>query len=58
MSDAMTTFDPQILNDFFARLAAVPRAILMLDYDGTLAPFRENRFEAVPYPGVREVLEG
>jgi trehalose-phosphatase len=31
-------------------------ALLLLDYDGTLAPFREKRDEAIPYPGVREVL--
>lgn len=30
--------------------------LLMLDYDGTLAPFREERARAVPYPGVRETL--
>ena len=30
---------------------------LLLDYDGTLAPFRVERSEAVPYPGVREILE-
>jgi trehalose-phosphatase len=31
--------------------------LLMLDYDGTLAPFRAERDKAVPYPGVREVIE-
>jgi trehalose-phosphatase len=29
----------------------------MLDYDGTLAPFRVNRDEAFPYPGIREILD-
>ncbi len=29
----------------------------MLDYDGTLAPFRVERDQAIPYPGVRELLE-
>ncbi|MBD3165500.1 trehalose-phosphatase [bacterium] len=29
-------------------------ALLMLDYDGTLAPFVQKRDEAVPYEGVRE----
>jgi trehalose-phosphatase len=28
----------------------------MLDYDGTLAPFRIDRFEATPYPGVTDRL--
>lgn len=38
-------------------VAEAPGRLLMLDYDGTLAPFREARDEAVPYPGVRERLE-
>lgn len=45
-----------LLSSFFESLSAHPQSALVLDYDGTLAPFRENRFEAVPYPGVREVL--
>ena len=32
-------------------------SVLMLDYDGTLAPFRATRDMAFPYPGVREVLD-
>ena len=38
------------------RLRAAPRSVLMLDYDGTLAPFHVDRFEATPYPGVEERL--
>jgi trehalose-phosphatase len=30
--------------------------VLLLDYDGTLAPFRVERDEAVPYAGVREAV--
>ena len=30
--------------------------LLMLDYDGTLAPFNKDRERAVPYPGVVEIL--
>jgi len=41
---------------FFERLAAAPRGVLMLDYDGTLAPFRVERDRAFPYPGIREKL--
>ena len=41
---------------FFARLRTCERAVLMLDYDGTLAPFRIERDQAIPYPGVREIL--
>ncbi|GBE14547.1 MAG TPA: trehalose-phosphatase [Proteobacteria bacterium] len=42
---------------FWKHIEAAPSKLLFLDYDGTLAPFRENRHEAIPYPGVREVLE-
>ena len=42
---------------FWKHIEATPSKVLFLDYDGTLAPFRENRYEAIPYPGVREVLE-
>ena len=38
------------------RLRIAPRSVLMLDYDGTLAPFHINRFEATPYPGVEDRL--
>jgi trehalose-phosphatase len=38
------------------RLRAEPRSVLMLDYDGTLAPFHVDRFAATPYPGVEERL--
>ena len=32
------------------------RPSLLLDYDGTLAPFRVDRFQARPWAGVRELL--
>jgi trehalose-phosphatase len=38
------------------RLRDAPRSLLMLDYDGTLAPFHIDRFEATPYAGVEERL--
>lgn len=31
--------------------------LLILDYDGTLAPFRVDRMGALPYPGVTDSLE-
>ncbi len=34
--------------------AAMP--VLLLDYDGTLAPFRIDRFKARPWAGVRKLL--
>jgi trehalose 6-phosphate phosphatase len=51
----------QLLNDkfdldrFFARLSG-SEPVLMIDYDGTLAPPVADDDEAVPYPGVRERL--
>jgi len=42
---------------FWKRLENSPRKVLLLDYDGTLAPFREEREKAYPYPGIRETLE-
>jgi trehalose-phosphatase len=38
------------------RLRTAAQCLLMLDYDGTLAPFQEDRFRAVVYPGVEERL--
>jgi trehalose-phosphatase len=46
------------LDSFFRALESAPRPLLMLDYDGTLAPFRVERDEAVPYPGIPELLTG
>lgn len=45
------------LTDFFERLAVARHRVLLLDYDGTLAPFRMRRDEALPYPGVRDILD-
>jgi trehalose-phosphatase len=38
------------------RLRSARQSLLMLDYDGTLAPFHVDRFAAVLYPGVEERL--
>jgi trehalose-phosphatase len=40
-------------------LAQVSRgpSLLMLDYDGTLAPFHEDRMQALPWPGIAERLD-
>jgi trehalose-phosphatase len=54
----------QVLNSridveaFYGRLAGAPQRVLMLDYDGTLAPFKVRPEEAVPYPGVSDALNG
>lgn len=44
------------LEEFFRAFASARTALLLLDYDGTLAPFRVDRFKAGPYAGVRELL--
>ncbi len=46
--------DPE---DFLARVARAHVRVLMLDYDGTLAPFQVRPERAVPYPGVEEALD-
>jgi trehalose 6-phosphate phosphatase len=45
------------LHPFFENLRAAGRSVLALDYDGTLAPFRIDPMQAIPYPGVRELLQ-
>jgi len=52
------TLNPRINPDkFFAHLKKAKLAALLLDYDGTLAPFRIKREKAWPYSGVRQILE-
>jgi trehalose-phosphatase len=46
-------FDPPA---FWRRVESAGHRLLLLDYDGTLAPFREERDQALPYPGVKEEL--
>jgi trehalose 6-phosphate phosphatase len=41
---------------FFKSLTKAEAPLLLLDYDGTLADFRIDRFTARPWAGVREVL--
>lgn len=45
------------LTPFFRTIALSPLSVLLLDYDGTLAPFRSNRKQAYPYPGVALLLQ-
>ena len=42
---------------FLAHLGRARQAALLLDYDGTLAPFSEQRQRALPYPGVSTLLK-
>lgn len=42
---------------FFQQLAEADSRLLLIDYDGTIAPFQTNRKQAIPYPGVPELLD-
>jgi trehalose 6-phosphate phosphatase len=44
------------MHGFLARIGSVRERVLMLDYDGTLAPFHVQPERALPYPGVAEAL--
>lgn len=44
------------LDDFFSAFSGAANPLLLLDYDGTLAPFRVDRFQALPWSGVRDLL--
>ncbi len=62
MSEALQTGDLHPIRkgvdtaDFFRRVRQSERRLLMLDYDGTLAPFVTQRDRAVPWPGLRPLL--
>lgn len=45
------------VDEFFSRLAKAPGRVLLLDYDGTLAPFQVERDKAVPYEGLPDILD-
>lgn len=45
------------LAGFFEQLRSAPHTFLLLDYDGTLAPFQADSSKAHPYPGVRRLLD-
>ncbi len=50
------TFSKLDLEHFLRNVAQAQQSALLLDYDGTLAPFRQVRHEAFPYPGVTPLL--
>lgn len=52
----MIAEDQKIYSEFLDRVKSAPERILMLDYDGTLAPFRTNRNQAFPYPEIPPIL--
>ena len=45
------------LQEFFSTFPGASTSLLLLDYDGTLAGFRIDRFKARPWAGVRELLD-
>jgi len=44
-------------NDFFRRLSRAHSRALLLDYDGTLAPFQVDRDHAEPYPEIPALID-
>lgn len=52
----MIQLEAEKLNHFFSSLRTAKTPVLLLDYDGTLADFRIDRFTARPWAGVRELL--
>ncbi|HEV2214668.1 MAG TPA: trehalose-phosphatase [Terracidiphilus sp.] len=52
----MTPKTARKLEEFFRAFTPASRPLLLLDYDGTLAGFRVDRFQARPWAGVREML--
>ena len=45
------------IEPFLKKVAQAQHSLLLLDYDGTLAPFREKRDQAFPYPGIAHLLQ-
>lgn len=52
----MNATEAEQLETFFSSLRSAQAPLLLLDYDGTLADFRVDRFTARPWAGVRELL--
>ena len=52
----MNPTEAEQLDNFFSSLRNAEAPILLLDYDGTLADFRVDRFTARPWAGIRELL--
>ncbi len=47
----------QNIEEFLESVARARHSVLLLDYDGTLAPFSIDRHRAVPYAGLRDLLQ-
>jgi trehalose 6-phosphate phosphatase len=51
------TVNPNEVEQFMSAVAQSPVSALLLDYDGTLAPFCLDRWQALPYPGLTALLQ-
>ena len=51
------TVDPVEVTQFMNAVAWSKTSALLLDYDGTIAPFCLNRQQAFPYPGMAALLQ-
>ena len=49
--------EEQTPQEFLYSVAHAKHCALLLDFDGTLAPFRVDRFKARPWAGVTDILE-
>ena len=56
-SSEMTPEARSALELFMRTVALAPQSALLLDYDGTLAPFHTQRDQAFPYPGIALLLQ-
>lgn len=53
----MKVLSPDVNVDaFFRRLEEAKKSVLFLDYDGTLAPFKNDPAQAFPYEGVSDLV--
>jgi trehalose 6-phosphate phosphatase len=57
MCAAAATTPSSHISVFFHQLQQAESRLLMLDYDGTIAPFTTDRKRAVPYPSIPELLD-
>jgi trehalose 6-phosphate phosphatase len=57
MEDLLTPHARPKFESLLQAVARAPQSLLMLDYDGTLAPFRKDPEEAFPYPGIATVVQ-
>lgn len=57
MADPKTDIEIAGFPDFWRRAKVAGHAVLLLDYDGTLAPFHPDRMQAAPLDGVLPALE-